>query len=68
MPKKKTHALVIPWPVSQGLHTWCGYRWDAPEVSGDDVAGDPSAVTCEGCKRAMRDALNNLMRWVPNMD
>lgn len=22
---KKYHAIVIPWPISQGLRTWCGY-------------------------------------------
>lgn len=60
--------MIIPWPISQGLHTWCGYRFDAPEVSKENVAGDPSAVTCEKCIKAMRDALAQLSQWVPRLE
>jgi hypothetical protein len=67
MTEKRTHAMVIPWPISQGLHTWCGYRFDAPEVSEENVASAPEAVTCDGCKRAMRTALDQLSQWVPRL-
>lgn len=67
MGEKRTHAMVIPWPISQGLHTWCGYKFDAPEVSKENVASMPEAVTCEECKRAMRDALALLAKWVPKL-
>lgn len=63
----KTHALIVPWPISQGLHTWCGYRFDAPEVADEHVASAPEAVTCERCISAMSDALANLTEWVPKL-
>ncbi len=67
MSDKMVHAIIVPWPISQGLHTWCGYRFDNPEVSGDGVASCPPAVTCKMCIEAMRDAYVNLSKWVPGL-
>lgn len=64
---KRAHALIIPWPVSQGLHLWCGYRADHPSVADESVASVPEAVTCKECIRAMRTARANLNNWVPQL-
>lgn len=62
-----THATVIPWPISTGLHTWCGYPYTDERVKNDFIASAPEAVTCPHCAKAMRDALANLTQWVPRL-
>jgi len=63
-----THALVVPWPVTQGLVTWCGHSHTDKDLAGDFVASSPDAVTCQRCKVAMRHALKNLEEWVPRLE
>lgn len=63
----KTHAIIMPWPLSTGLHTWCGYHFDDERVSSDYMASEPEAVTCLECHRSMRDALVTLQEWVPRL-
>ena len=65
--KKRTHALLTPWPISQGLHTWCGYKHDDERVAGENVAAAPESVTCEECIRAMRLAWNTLGAWITRL-
>ena len=66
-PVKRVHALVVPWPVSQGLRTWCGYSCVHPAVADEDVSSIPEGITCYECRRAMREALRNLNEWVPRL-
>lgn len=66
MAGKKVHAVVTPWPISQGL-TWCGHRFDDPVVSEDEVAITPPAVTCEACIKAMGDVFSMLEEWIPRL-
>lgn len=65
--RKIIHAIVIPWPISNGLHTWCGRRYDDKRVRNDLIASAPEAVTCQHCADAMRHALKNLADWVPRL-
>ena len=65
--KPTVHALIVPWPLSEGLHTWCGYKWDHPRVADGSIASAPEAVTCSGCIRAMQIALSSLECWVPKL-
>jgi hypothetical protein len=62
-----SHAIVVPWPISTGLRTWCGYRVDDSRVAGDYIATTPEGVSCRRCAQAMRDALVNLEKWVPGL-
>lgn len=62
-----THALVTPWPISQGLRTWCGYSGEHPVIASDSIATQPEAVDCETCKAAMRKALGTLSALVPRL-
>lgn len=62
-----THALLTPWPISSGLHTYCGIRADDERVRGHKVANSPELVDCERCRDAMRTAYDNLSRWVPKL-
>jgi len=64
---KTTHTIVIPWPISNGLHTWCGRRFDDERICNDHIASSPEAVTCSHCADAMRHALKNLAEWVPGL-
>jgi len=62
------HALITPMPVSSGFRSWCGKDLrGAPSYPVHYIAADPESVTCEGCKKAMRVALANLRKWVPNL-
>ena len=65
--KRTVHAVVIPWQVSSGLYTWCGRRFDDPDVKHDDVASMPEAVSCKDCIRSMKGAKDNLDDWVPRL-
>jgi len=67
-PPNVTHAMVIPWPVSQGLKTWCGYDFGSDEVKDDFLATSPEVVTCPRCAEAMRSALANLKQWVQDLN
>ena len=62
-----THAIVTPWPLSQGLRTWCGVYASDGRADREYIAYSPEAVTCEQCKRDMRRALAELMKWVPRL-
>jgi hypothetical protein len=63
-----THAIIIPWPLSQGIRTWCGYdAQDERRIKDDMVASEPMQVDCERCRDAMRMAFANLSEWVPLM-
>ena len=64
---KITHTIVIPWPVSSGIHTWCGHRSDDEKVCNDYFASSPEAVTCPHCAKAMRAAKKNLDEWIPGL-
>jgi len=67
-PDKTTHAIVIPWSISN-LQTWCGTPVKKLEnVSPEHfVASSPDDVTCPKCRNAMRQALKNLQEWVPQL-
>ena len=61
------HALVTPWPISSGLHTWCGCSLSAQQMPHDRIAGAPELVNCPKCIRAMKAALTTLHAWVPRL-
>jgi len=61
-----THALIIPQPIN-ALRTWCGIGYSDPRADDSYFAFSPDAVTCEPCKRNMRDGLKNLLEWVPQL-
>lgn len=63
----KTHAVIMPWPLGTGLHTWCGRHFDDELVSSDYMAFAPESVTCSICRKNMRDALRILEDWVPRL-
>ena len=65
--ERRNHAIVLPWPVSSGLHTWCGYRIDSEMVQDEFIATGPEEVTCQQCAVAMKSALDNLTTWVPKL-
>lgn len=61
-----THALIVPWPLSAGLRTWCAL--DAAKAPKEDcVTGSPEVVDCPRCIDAMRRAHANLSEWVPKL-
>jgi len=61
------HAIIIPWPLSQGIRTWCGYDAGDKAIKEDYVATHPSKVDCEKCIRSMRAAHVNLSEWLPQI-
>jgi hypothetical protein len=61
------HAIITPWPISEGIRTWCGYDAKDERVSADNVASRPEAIDCEQCKRAMQQAYVNLSEWLPGL-
>jgi hypothetical protein len=61
-----THALIMPFPVSN-LVTWCGHRVDSRVVKNDFIADSPEAVTCQRCMEVMREAHDNLSKWLPKL-
>lgn len=67
-PKVKTHAIITPWPLSQGLRVWCGYDAQDPAIRGHMVATTPEKVDCEQCKASMKRALKNLEEWIPGLE
>lgn len=72
MSDQKVHALIIPWPISEGLRTWCGRNWRGGDLHDRDletsvIATDPIGVTCPECARAMRIAATQLIQWVPRL-
>lgn len=62
-----SHAIIIPWPLSQGIRTWCGFDCQDDALKGDLVAMAPDKVDCEACIHSMRQALKNLDEWVPDL-
>lgn len=62
-----THAIITPWPLSQGVRTWCGFDAGDGRVSQHLVATTPGAVDCEKCISAMRQAYANLGKWMPDL-
>lgn len=64
---KIIHALLLPWSLSKGIHTWCGHRFDDPEVTNDSVASAPEAINCPRCIESMKKAKENLDFWVPRL-
>ena len=65
--ESKNHVFVAPWPVSEGIRTWCGYAADDPRMEGENIALMPETVTCDDCIWAMRRALGSLSEWCPRM-
>lgn len=63
----RAHAIIMPWPICQGIRTWCGYDCAGEEIKGEFIAAVPENVTCSDCKRAMAEALGNLAQWVPKL-
>lgn len=61
------HALILPWPLSQGLRLWCGYDCSDEAVAGHLIATSPDTVTCPRCRKTMREALASLTEWVPGL-
>lgn len=61
-----THALVIPQSINT-LSTWCGIGRGDPRADTSNLAFAPEAVTCPHCQYNMRQALKNLMEWVPRL-
>lgn len=63
----RTHAIITPWPMSQGLRTWCGYDGRHEDLKGDLVGATPQAIDCAMCITAMRLASSTLGEWVPQL-
>lgn len=64
---RRNHAVVLPWPVASGFHTWCGYHIDSEMVKDEFIATRPEHVTCQECAVAMKAAFDNLTTWVPKL-
>lgn len=60
-----THALLTPWPLSDGLRLWCGRSASDEDVQGHTVTAKPQNVGCPACRDAMRTAFRSLGMWVP---
>jgi len=61
------HGTVVPWPLSEGLRTWCGLGFSDGRLGKDSIAAIPEVINCPVCIRHMRDAKRNLDEWVPRL-
>ena len=62
---RTAHSILVPWPISEGIRTWCGISATDVRVAEGDISNATERVTCAGCRNAMRQALDSLGRWVP---
>lgn len=63
-----THAIITPWPLSQGIRTWCALDSQDERVRKDNVTSEPDLIDCPTCLSSMKSALDILTKMFPRAE